>query len=94
MVVPKKRFRTKYVFILLVNWLGKFLFYLILYNFSGNDNKCETVVEPKRLSSPISSEASSSRLSSPESSTSNTSTHVHYKKRVSRTFAESQSNTS
>lgn len=69
-------------------------FYFILYNFSENDNKCETAEEPKRLPSPISSEASSSRLSSPESSTSSTSTHVHYKKRVSRTFAESQNNTS
>ncbi|XP_050421711.1 uncharacterized protein LOC126834086 isoform X2 [Adelges cooleyi] len=49
--------------------------------------------EPKRLPSPICSESSSSRLSSPESnSSSSSSTLVHYKKRVSRTFAESQSN--
>lgn len=57
--------------------------------FSDNDNKCEKPVEPKRLSSPTSSEINS-RVSSPESSNSSTSTHVHYKKRVSRTFAESQ----
>ncbi|XP_022168419.1 uncharacterized protein LOC111032416 isoform X1 [Myzus persicae] len=63
------------------------------FRTNENDNKCETAEEPKRLPSPISSEASSSRLSSPESSTSSTSTHVHYKKRVSRTFAESQNNT-
>ncbi|CAI6351201.1 unnamed protein product [Macrosiphum euphorbiae] len=63
------------------------------FRTNENDNKCETAEEPKRLPSPISSEASSSRLSSPESSTSSSSTHVHYKKRASRTFAESQSNT-
>ncbi|XP_016658927.1 uncharacterized protein LOC100165535 isoform X2 [Acyrthosiphon pisum] len=64
------------------------------FRTNENDNKCETAEEPKRLPSPISSEASSSRLSSPESSTSSSSTHVHYKKRVSRTFAESQNPTS
>lgn len=58
--------------------------------FSENDNKDEVSEEPKRQSSPISSETSSSRLSSPESNSSNISTYVHYKKRVSRTFAESQ----
>lgn len=64
-----------------------FLFYI-----SENDNRCKAIEEPKRLptSSPTSSEASSSRLSSPESTCSNSSTHVHYKKRVSRTFVESQ----
>lgn len=63
------------------------------FRTNENDNKCEIAEEPKRLPSPISSETSSSRLSSPESSASSTSAHVHYKKRVSRTFAESQSNT-
>lgn len=56
---------------------------------SENDNKNKVLEEPKRQHSPISSEASS-RLSSPESNSSNSSTYVHYKKRVSRTFAESQ----
>lgn len=67
--------------------------YLLIYYFcSENDNKCEILEESKRLSSSTSLESSPSRLSSPESSSSNSSTHVHYKKRVSRTFAESQSN--
>jgi len=66
--------------------------YLFIFS-SENDNTSETSEEPKRLSSPSSSEASSSRLSSPESNSSNNSSiHVHYKKRVSRTFAESQNN--
>ncbi|VVC32044.1 Hypothetical protein CINCED_3A007716 [Cinara cedri] len=60
------------------------------FRTNENDNQCKTSEEPKRLPSPLSSETSSSRLSSPESSSSNSSTHVHYKKRVSRTFAESQ----
>ncbi|XP_027843779.1 uncharacterized protein LOC114124659 isoform X2 [Aphis gossypii] len=63
------------------------------FRTNDDDIKCETAEEPKRLPSPLFSETSSSRLSSPESSTSSTSAHVHYKKRVSRTFAESQSNT-
>lgn len=69
-----------------------FYFLFIKICFSDNDNKHESSEELKRLFSPTSSEASFSRLSSPESSCSNSSTHVHYKKRVSRTFAESQSN--
>lgn len=69
-------------------WLLIYLLKSILL-FSENDNKCEISVEPKRLSSPTSSEINS-RVSSPESSNGSTSTHVHYKKRVSRTFAESQ----
>lgn len=64
----------------------------ITYFCSENDNKCEILEEEsKRLSSSMSLESSPSRLSSPESSSSNSSIHVHYKKRVSRTFAESQS---
>lgn len=74
-------------------YLNIYYLFSILF-FSENDNKCEASEEPKRLSSPTSSETSSisSRLSSPESISSNSSTHVHYKKRVSRTFAESQNN--
>lgn len=72
------------------------MYYLL---FSENDNKSEIIEESKRLSlstslETTSLEKSSSRLSSPESNSSNSSSsiHVHYKKRVSRTFAESQSN--
>lgn len=68
------------------------IFYFLHYYCSENDNNCKASEEPKRLSSPVSSEISSSRLSSPESSSCSSFTHVHYKKRVSRTFAESQSN--
>jgi len=55
------------------------------------NEKCEVLEKSKRLSSPTSPETSSTRLSSPESICSYSSAHVHYKKRVSRTFTESQS---
>ncbi|XP_050539485.1 uncharacterized protein LOC126904476 [Daktulosphaira vitifoliae] len=63
--------------------------------FRTEDYNCKEIIinETKRLSSPVSSDSNSSRLSSPESNCSNNSTLVHYKKRVSRTFVESQNDT-